>query len=281
MRDIRRFFLGLGAASLLSGCGGGGEEVLGAAADALETGNAMIPNAIIPNAIIPNAIIPNAIIPNALSAGGLDAASLAALQDPGQRGDLSRMFLKYLVGCALDATQSFSFSWTDALGAVHAEAYPGILGIAPSWATQPLTDGTKQRLVTGCLAGRTNYFGTPVTISMRAPQNPLKKNVSDSEAAAFPNVEGAFWGNLFSSSPYLYACYNTANAATARADARVCATGYLDSSGQVLPCGPIALAGPCDAVCPNLGMSGRAYTSCSDPPGSGATTTVVITTALP
>ncbi|MFT3767983.1 MAG: hypothetical protein QM820_21235 [Minicystis sp.] len=254
---------------------------VGDAVSALITENAIVPNAIVPNAIVPNAIVPNAIVPNALSPGTLDSASLAAIQATGARGDLSRMFLKYLVGCALDPAQSFSFSWTDAANVVHNETYWGSVGLAPGWASAALTDETKQRLVSGCLAGRTNYYGTSVTISMRAPQNPLKRDVPAEEMAAYPDVEGAFWGNLFTSSPYLYACYNAANEQTARAALRVCATGVLADGGQLLPCGAIALAGACDAVCPNLGGGGKFYTSCSDPPGSSGSTNVVITTALP
>jgi hypothetical protein len=252
---------------------------LGAASLALEIDNAIVPNAIVPNAIVPNAIVPNAIVPNALDPGALDTASLAAITDPGQAGALSRMFIQYTVGCALSPTQSFSFSWTDAAGVVHQETYWGILGIVPSWATQPLTDGTRQQLVSGCLAGRTNYFGVHVELSMRSPQAPLK-NTQASELAAYPNVEGAFWGNLFTSTPYLYSCFDTANVANSRAAMRDCATGYLDADGQVLPCGPITLAGPCETVCPNLGGGGKFYTSCTNPL-DGTSTNVVITTALP
>lgn len=283
MLGMVRICVVLVAAVSLAGCvvEPAGDDPVGVAETALVTENALAPNAIIPNAIIPNAIIPNAIIPNALAPGAMDPSSLAALQDPSAVGDLSRMFIKYVVGCALSPTQSFTISWTDSSGVVNQEIYQGVVGIAPSWETQALTDGTKQRLISGCLAGRTNYFGTSVTVSMRAPQNPLKKAVPTSEMDAYPNVEGAFWGNLFTSSPYLNACSTTANVETSRAALRVCATGALGSGGELLPCGPIALAGACETVCPNLGGGGKFYTSCADPPGSGSTTTVVITTALP
>ncbi|WP_437673650.1 hypothetical protein [Sorangium sp. So ce131] len=256
-------------------------EPLGADVSALAMSNALIPNALIPNALIPNALIPNALIPNALIPNALDPASIAALQDPGQRGELSRQFLRYVVSCALDATQAFSFSWTDAGGVVHNETYSGALGIAPSWATQPLTDLMSQRLVSGCLAARTNYFGTSVTISMRSLQSPVRKLVAPGEIAAYPNIEGAFWGNLFTATPSVRACYHAAGVATARAALRDCAAGHLDGAGSVVSCGPIVLAGACDPLCPNIDPSGGYYITCSDPPGSNGATTYVITTALP
>ncbi|WP_159397863.1 hypothetical protein [Sorangium cellulosum] len=245
------------------------------------TDNALIPNALIPNALIPNALIPNALIPNALIPNALDPASLGAIRDPGQLGEVSRQFLRYAVGCALGATQVFSFSWTDAGGVVHGEVYPGVLGIAPSWATQPLNDVTKQRLVSGCIASRANYFGVNVVISLRSPQNPLRRLVPEAEVAAYPVIEGAFWGNLFTASPSIRACYHAAGVATARAALRECAVGHLDAAGGVVPCGPIALAGACDVPCPNIDRSGRYYTGCSDPSGSGNVMQEVITTALP
>ncbi|WP_437673652.1 hypothetical protein [Sorangium sp. So ce131] len=245
------------------------------------TDNALIPNALIPNALIPNALIPNALIPNALTSAALDPASLEALRDPGQRGELSRKFLKYVVSCALDATQAFSFSWTDAGGVVRHEVYAGVLGIEPSWAAQPLGDVTKQRLVSGCIAGRANYFGVNVVISMRSPQNPLRRLVPEAEVAAYPNIEGAFWGNLFTATPSIRACYHAAGATTSRAARRECATGHLDDAGGVVPCGPIVLAGACDVPCPNIDRSGRYYTGCSDPSVRGGVMQEVITTALP
>jgi hypothetical protein len=267
----------------LAGCAldEGGREPVAEGASPLVTDNALIPNALIPNALIPNALIPNALIPNALIPNALDSGALAALQDPGAAGALSRQLMRYVASCALDATQSFDFSWTDESGS-HNESYPGVLGIAPGWATGALTDDTSQRLVSGCLAGRANWYGVTVVISMRSKFDPLKSAVGDLELLAYPNIEGAFWGNLFAPAPYMNACYKTANVAIARADLRDCAAGHLDGSGNVLPCGPIAIAGHCSAFCDPLNGAKQYYPACVDHPGAGsATTTAVITTALP
>ncbi|XXX77713.1 hypothetical protein WMF30_02910 [Sorangium sp. So ce134] len=261
---------------------GGAEAMLTSDARPLVTENALVPNALVPNALVPNALVPNALVPNALVPNALSPASLAAIQDAGERGALSRMFLRYVVGCALDSSQSFSFSWVDSAGVTHNETYAGILGIASTWATQPLADNVKQRLVSGCVAGRVNYSGTNVVISMRSLESPLKTLVGSSELAAYPHAEGAFWGNLFISSPYMNACYDAGNEAIARAASRYCATGYIDGSGRVLPCGPIVLQGSCSAWCKELNGAGQFHSDCVDRPGQSNTTTKgVITTALP
>jgi hypothetical protein len=180
------------------------------------------------------------------------------------------------VGCALNTSQSFSFSWTDTSGTVHAETYWGDLGLAPYWATGPL-DESGQRIVSACLASRTNYFGVTVHISVRGNVKALRDGTSAAELAAYPYVEGAFWGNLFSSTPAIYACYNPATVANSRADQRDCATGYLSSTGQTLPCGPIQLTGSCDTQCDGFDTAGQYYTGC----GHTATTGTITVGLLP
>jgi hypothetical protein len=254
----------------------------GVASEPVVVDNAIFPNAIFPNAIFPNAIFPNAIFPNAIFPNALDPASLAAIEDPGEAGVLSRMFVKYAVSCALTPSQSFSFSWTDSSGVVHDETYTGGVGLAPRWATGPL-DLTGQRLVSACLAARTNYYGVTVLISMRSGAPPLDAMTPRSELAAYPHVEGAFWGNLFASTPALYACYDPADVAIARSDDRDCAAGHVDSDGEIVPCGPITLVGPCDEHCAKLDEAGGYYTQCHEDPihPPHKMTKDVITTALP
>ena len=253
---------------------------VGTAQSAVVSDNALSPNALSPNALSPNALSPNALSPNALSPNALSPNGLTALQDPGQGGTLSRALLKYTVSCALTPSQSFSFSWTDASNVVHNETYPGSLGLAPAWATGPL-DLTGQEMVSACLAARTNWYGVEVIISVRSSLDPLKSSLTSAETQAYPHIEGAFWGNLFSSSPRLYACYDPDNVATAQADDRDCAYGYVAANGSLEPCGIIALAGSCHDVCRQL--QGPYYPSCRSNPfhGDDDQTRAVITTALP
>jgi hypothetical protein len=234
------------------------------AAMALIAENALIPNALIPNALIPNALIPSTLISNALILDTLDPSALAAIQDPGTGGTLSRMLVEYTVGCALTSDQSFSFSWTDAQNVIHNETYLGVLGIAPEWATGPLTvEG--QEMVSACIAGRTNYSGTTVTISMRSLQSPVKTLVKSEELEEYRYVEGGFWGNLFAESPHLSACYTDADVSHSRSASRECATGHLDTDGEILPCGMIKIVGPCEEICQPLNGAGEYYPDCVDP----------------
>src|SRR5262245_50780162 len=110
----------------LTACGGAGqgedEELVGSAEGALVNENALNVNALNVNALNVNALNVNALNVNALSAD-----ALAALTDPGSNGALVRQLLEYTVGCALDTSQSFGFSWTDTLGFDHPETYWGQL----------------------------------------------------------------------------------------------------------------------------------------------------------
>ncbi|HEY5945497.1 MAG TPA: hypothetical protein VIV40_08395, partial [Kofleriaceae bacterium] len=83
----------------------------------------------------------------------------------------------------------------------------GEIGLAPTWDTVGGTcDETCQRWISACLIARTNAYGVTVDISMRAPANApdsIKQAlaVTDAEMAAYPLREGAFYGNLFATSP--------------------------------------------------------------------------------
>jgi len=268
----------------LVGCGyeaGEAGEETREAGGAIVEHNALSANALAWNGIALNGIALNGIALNALDAATLDPQNLDAITAPGPTGDLARQFVRYAVSCAFSPTQTFSFSYVDALGALHQEAYPGTLAIAPEWATGPIGD-ERQRLLTACLAARVNYYEVPVVISVRSWLAPLQTLSSDAEVAAYSNVEGAFWGNLFAADPYIVACYNSETVDNSRAYQRDCAAGHLDASGATLDCGPIQIVGPCSSYCMSLNGGGKYYPSCRERPGqSNAMTKAVVTTALP
>ncbi len=198
-----------------------------------------------------------------------------------ETGALARQLVRYMASCALSNTQSFQFEWTDEQGALHTETYPGQLGLAPTWATQPLnTEG--QRIISACLAARTNYYAVSVQISARSRLEPLRTKVNSIEVATYPDVEGAFWGNLFVAEPFLNACYNSPTVANSRAWQRDCATGHLNADGEIEECGIIHIVGPCNHVCGALSPGGKYYEGCLERPGQSLTAIKqVITTALP
>jgi hypothetical protein len=246
--------------------------------------NALNANALNANALNANALNANALNANALNANGLDPSLLgdavgAALADPGAAGELSRQLFKYTVSCALSRWQSLSISWTDVAGVAHQETYPGLLGLAPTWQWYPPTE-TQQEWVSACLASRVNWYGVPVTISSRGRARVLE--TSAQELAGYPELEGAFWGNLFSATPHLSACHDPADDGSSRARLRDCAAGHLDAGGNVLPCGMIQLVGACDDVCDAPASGTTYYPGCSDAPGDAdSRTTHVVTTYLP
>ncbi len=185
--------------------------------------------------------------------------------------------MKYTVGCAFTQDQTFSFSWTDEAGATQQEAYKGSVGLAPSWASAPIDTAT-QEMISACLAARTNWYGTPVLISMRSYNKMLRTPPGD-ETIGYPDVEGAFWGNIFSETPHLRACYNERTIGNSRAAHRDCAAGHVDAQGAVTECGMIQILGSCSALCKQMTAGTQYYKSCDDP--EQGTIDRVITTALP
>lgn len=283
---LRKLMVGFVCAAVLAGCGGFEEEEDADEVTAEAEGALIDGNALNLNALNLNALNLNALNLNALNLNSLSTSSLTAIRDAGPSGDLARAFLRYAVGCALTSNQSFNFTWTDAGGAAHNESYRGELGVAPAWATGPLSsDG--QRMVSACVAARVNYYQVPVVISMRSLTEPLKTLTGTKELADYPDVEGAFWGNLFGSQPVIHACYNSATVSNSRAHKRDCAAGHLTVDPQtgaqtITECGIIDIAGPCSQVCQTLNGAGQYYPSCLESPGQTTTTTkLVVTTALP
>jgi len=232
----------------------------------------------------------NALLPEALTAGGdlakaplsLDVMSpetREAIKEPSERGRLARMFLKYAVGCALEPGHGVSFSWNDLHGDVHNESYEGLAGLAPSWESAPL-DEAGQQWVTACLGARTNRYGHEVEISMRGSADALAAT-DDAEIHEFMYEEGAFWGNLFASVPYLRTCHDPENVGRARRTERDCAAGL--ASDERADCGIMEIMGSCAEQCASLG-EGLYETGCpaleSGVP-SGEKTEYVITVFLP
>ncbi|WP_437644159.1 hypothetical protein [Sorangium sp. So ce362] len=237
------------------------------------------------NALLSGALVPSQLSEKALNPGALSATARTAIQNPGPEGVLSRQLLQYVVSCALRKDQSFSFTWTDSGGTNRRETYSGYLGIADWWIYGPLTDPFHQRYISACLAARTNWYGVSVMISLRGTQVSLASSAS--ERSSYPVKEGAFWGNLFTSTPHVRACYSPAGVTHARAMKRDCAAGHIGAdpvTGAPItePCGPIALAGSCDTVCSWDSSAGGFYLRCLDNPAisSTARTDVVITSFL-
>lgn len=247
---------------------------------ALTNSNSINLNSINFNSINLNSINLNSINLNALDPATLSADTLSTVQAAGTGGAAARELLRYMVGCALPPNDGLSLEWKDEDGAVHREWFAGLLGLAPEWKSEPLSEAG-QEWVSACLASRANFFGVPVEISSRGDSKPLKITGTDgqAESAEFTVREGAFWGNVFAPHPYLRACSHPPEVQTVRAALRTCATGHLDGDGVLVGCGPIELMGSCleasAAPCSSFN-AGDYYKGCVR--ADGSRTNAVVTT---
>ncbi|WP_437302611.1 hypothetical protein [Sorangium sp. So ce388] len=247
------------------------EELLGEDQSAIESDNGFLPNALTPNALTPNALTPNALTPNALTPNALTPNGLAAIKNSGPSGVQSREFMRYLVSCALRADQTFSFSWTDTAGVVHPEVFRGELGIAHWWATGGIVNDTYvQRQITACIAARTNWYGVHVLISLRNAESASMGSTA-AERAAYTVREGAFWGNLFASQPFVRSCYSPAGVTRARQLQRDCAAGHVSvdpatGATTTQQCGAMTIVGSCDVLCNRVDTVNGYYAGCLENP---------------
>lgn len=229
--------------------------------NALEV-NSLEVNGLTDNGYASNGYASNGYASNSLPSRALTPVTISdtirtALEEVGTTGNNSRSLLKYIVGCALADGQTFSYTWTDGQGP-HNENLPGRLGLAPEWALGPLSVA-KQKLVSSCVAARTNFWGVTVLISLRNANTGLTADTN--ERTSFNKREGAFWGNIFDSPPWLKSCYDPTNTTNSRSKNRACAAGAL-SGEDTLFCGLIQSAGQCGSVCVENADAPGGFTSC-------------------
>jgi hypothetical protein len=211
--------------------------------DPLTSENGITSNGITSNGITSNGITSNGITSNGISSSSLsnNAVVMQALRAQTPTGDLSRIFFRYVVSCALPANHSVTYTWTDSTGSLHTEVNPGGLGLAPGWETNPATQ-TQKEIVSACIGARTNSRGITVPLSLRG-KGIAGLTATSAERSAYTYGEGAFWGNLFNGSnpPYMYSCSRVAF------NAGVSTSQYL-SQGRTCAaqgCGIITYVGPC------------------------------------
>jgi|GEM_PF-4536647 len=161
---------------------------------------------------------------------------------------LGRELLSYLVSCALPET-----SLVYVPGPVPRRALPGGLGLAPDWRNRPLTQA-EQELVSACLLARVNAFGVPVQLSLREASGGSihpSLNADNAERLAFPVYEGAFFGNVFTNPPQMFACTGDAERDHLRHLRRICT---LPDTGKVSAC-KFTITGPCPVDSPPIAVN--------------------------
>jgi hypothetical protein len=213
--------------------------------DPLLSSNGLSSNGLSSNGLSSNGLSSNGLSSNGLISNGLTSNTLVmqALRDQSATGDLTRLFFRYLISCALPTGHSVSYTWTDSSNTLHTEVNPGGLGLAPGWESGAATEDDKE-IVSACLGSRTNSKGIPVPISMRS-KNVNALAVSSDERTSYSYGEGAFWGNLFNGGhPYIYSCSRAAFSEGSK-------TSQYLSQGRtctVTACGIITPVGPCYAA---------------------------------
>jgi hypothetical protein len=143
---------------------------------------------------------------------------------------VGRVVVAYLVMCALPAGRSITKE--DQYGNVY--TFDGLVGVAPEWETGAC--GTScQQWVSSCMLAHINTAGAHVPLWIVADDN-TQPQIGWSLDARYPNQEGAFFGNIFSSPPKQYYC-NGASMFTNAQPGRLGYAGYLEYIPYLNPWG--------------------------------------------
>lgn len=216
--------------------------------------------------IAANALSPAALSSSALTTARLDSAGAAAMAAT----DAARQVLVYAAGCALDATQSVTFT-----AGGSPTTLEGAMGLAPAWTSRSLTRD-EAAWISACVIARVNLTSSVVTMSARGTNAGLA--TTGAELVDFQVEEGAFWGNVFVDLGAVsgYACNGADQAAGdsfGDLPLRQCAQWDGVAGSNLTPCG-FHYAGLCSAAC----STASPYAHCSF--GGGAAQANVITTFL-
>jgi hypothetical protein len=148
-----------------------------------------------------------------------------------------RELLRYVAQCALVEGDVLVADY-------HGTTYefPGLLGLAPTWETEPLSAGS-QRMLSACLLAHVNAFGVSVPISLRASQ---VLPTTPAEREQYSVFEGSFFGQVFEGDQIkTYSCQGSAATAALEHSENRAQRVCTDNSGE---CG-IESVGRCRDVC--------------------------------
>jgi GLTT repeat (6 copies) len=201
------------------------------------------------NGLSPNGLTTNGLTTNGLTTNGL---VMSVLTDP-----LAQKFLSYLVSCALPADQQITVTINSTL-----VTFNGGLGLAPSWGLAGGTcDSSCQAWISACVLSRVNYLGEHVPLSERGPRAGLGSDAT--ERAAYPRREGAYWGDIFSSTQVRYVCTEQGSTLISRS----CGP---DPSNSIMN-----FRGNCTAVCDPADATDGSFSNCRDVDGNPQPTVTV------
>ncbi|WP_437760639.1 hypothetical protein [Sorangium sp. So ce1389] len=149
-----------------------------------------------------------------------------------------RQLAERVVACALPEGAT--------LEAGAGRSFDGWIGLAPQWASAPLSDTASRRWVTACLLQSLNALGARVAVHLTGG-HPGLADAPDSDAQDYSVRDAIMFGDLFQSGwPTVFACADNALidecgvALSVKTLKRIC--------GQSPTC-RLTLLGHCDAVC--------------------------------
>ena len=206
----------------------------------------------------------NGLSPGQIQVTTLDSAALtgAGITSIAATSD-GRMFLNYLVGCALNSSQSL----TTTGGTPY--TFTGSLGLATNWTSGALS-GPDRRWVSACMLARANNSGTAVNLSMRGTHGQLFL----SGESTYGLQEGTYYGDIFFGGAGRNSCADPDvinRPAFGALKTRVCA--YSDNGvGTPTPCG-FTYAGTCATTC---SFTSPNYTTCTDASGNAWTEVIKV-----
>jgi hypothetical protein len=238
---------------------------------ALSTFNTMSTNALLDNGYIFNGYIFNGYIFNGYIFNGYIFNGYifnGILGETLRSNENTRQFLQYVYACAMPEGAATTLDPNDGQLACNTDGscgesgnaagytcsadkcvvpLSGALGLGvnadgSTWWESDTCDESCQRWVSACLLARTNAYGTRVSISLRAPADAPQKikdalAATPEELAEYPLREGAYYGNIFATTP-----------------------GTLDESGQFVPsaggaAGDVVMATPSFNACAGPGSN--------------------------
>jgi hypothetical protein len=242
----------LALAAALAACGGATPDAATSGGD-LQASNGLSMNGLSMNGLSMNGLAMNGLSMNGLAMNGLamNGLSPSALST----NDFSRWFnqdpatadmvMRYLVRCSW--ASGATLSWTN-LKTKVSYAWPGLLGLAPAWASGKAATEPEQQIVTACLASLANKFGRSIPISVLGRSAAgTEIPVGDTELATYSVTEGCFFGNIFAAEG-VFVGLDHQNWSNKYSSPRACA---LDAqvSGPSAACPPFYQVGYCHQLC--------------------------------
>jgi alpha-tubulin suppressor-like RCC1 family protein len=161
--------------------------------------NGVTLNGVTLNGVTLNGVTLNGVTLNGVTLNGvtLNGVTLNGMPMSAEQQVATDVLVSYMAECALPEGQQITIAGTDG----QPRLLNGLFGLAPEWASGPLSK-RGERLISACLAARANTQGKHVRISLRGPG----VETTPHERAMYTHHEGAFWGNLFSSDPFIHTC---------------------------------------------------------------------------